>query len=287
MTPTTNRDYFPAWMAGPLGGLWPRHALGEQSVRTLVTAILVAMYLSYMAAVTLGGRLRARWVLGAILATHLAASCSRRRCSTPTSSTTSTTRAWASCITSTPTSSVPILEPHGDPAFTLSNWHWLVSPRTDLFFTLLTYVLVPLGVAGGFWALKCALPALRASLSSRWCGASAQLPRAQPRSRGRARRPEPDRARVGPGRRPQRHLHGAAADAWRLPADSRPRRRPTPASSVRALGGDERLSRPSRSSPPVGSRRRRRWRSRSRSSPRRGAVRSRPVSRPPRLSWAS
>ncbi len=155
MTPTTNRDYFPAWMAGPLGGLWPRHALGEQSVRTLVTAILVAMYLSYMAAVTLGGRLRARWVLGAILATHLAFLLAPPLQYTDVFNYINYAR-MGIVHHLDPYVSVPILEPHGDPAFTLSNWHWLVSPYGPLF-TLLTYVLVPLGVAAGFWALKCAL----------------------------------------------------------------------------------------------------------------------------------
>jgi hypothetical protein len=47
----------------------------------------------------------------------------------------------------------PALEPHSDPAFALSNWHNLLSPYGPLF-TLLTYALVPLGVAVSFWTLK-------------------------------------------------------------------------------------------------------------------------------------
>jgi alpha-1,6-mannosyltransferase len=52
-----------------------------------------------------------------------------------------------------PYTTIPLLEPQNDPAFTLSNWHWLVSPYGPLF-TLLSYALVPLGVAGAFWTLK-------------------------------------------------------------------------------------------------------------------------------------
>ena len=52
-----------------------------------------------------------------------------------------------------PSTTIPILEPHSDPSFVLSNWHHLLSPYGQLF-TLLTFAVVPLGVAGSFWALK-------------------------------------------------------------------------------------------------------------------------------------
>ncbi len=52
-----------------------------------------------------------------------------------------------------PYTTIPILEPHSDPSFILSNWHQLLSPYGPLF-TLLTFAVVPLGVAGSFWALK-------------------------------------------------------------------------------------------------------------------------------------
>src|SRR5258708_17202800 len=57
-----------------------------------------------------------------------------------------------------PYTSIPILEPHDDPSFALSNWHQLLSPYGPLF-TLLTFAVVPLGVAGSFWALKVVLAA--------------------------------------------------------------------------------------------------------------------------------
>jgi hypothetical protein len=57
-----------------------------------------------------------------------------------------------------PYTTTPILEPHSDPAFALSNWHQLLSPYGPLF-TLITFVVVPLGLAGSFWALKAILMA--------------------------------------------------------------------------------------------------------------------------------
>jgi hypothetical protein len=52
-----------------------------------------------------------------------------------------------------PYTALPAAEPRSDPAFGLSNWHHLRSPYGPLF-TLLSYVLVPLGVPASFWALK-------------------------------------------------------------------------------------------------------------------------------------
>jgi hypothetical protein len=58
-----------------------------------------------------------------------------------------------------PYTTIPILEPHGDPSYYLSNWHQLLSPYGPLF-TLMTFALVPLGVAASFWAIKAILGAV-------------------------------------------------------------------------------------------------------------------------------
>ncbi|MGP0102862.1 MAG: hypothetical protein ACLPUT_14740 [Solirubrobacteraceae bacterium] len=152
MTPTTNPRYFPAWMAGPLGGLWPSRSFSAQTMQALVAAILAAMYLAYLTAVGLGGRLRARWVIGAILAVHFAFVLAPPLQYTDVFNYINYGRMGVVHHLN-PYTTVPILEPHGDPAFAISNWHWLVSPYGPLF-TLFTYALVPLGVAGAFWALK-------------------------------------------------------------------------------------------------------------------------------------
>src|SRR5205807_576815 len=57
-----------------------------------------------------------------------------------------------------PYTTIPILEPHNDPSYGLSNWHQLLSPYGPLF-TLLTLAVVPLGVAASFWTLKALLAA--------------------------------------------------------------------------------------------------------------------------------
>jgi hypothetical protein len=55
-----------------------------------------------------------------------------------------------------PYTSIPVVEPHDDPSYALSNWHQLLSPYGPLF-TILTFAVVPLGVAASFWALKLVL----------------------------------------------------------------------------------------------------------------------------------
>jgi hypothetical protein len=52
-----------------------------------------------------------------------------------------------------PYTTIPVLEPHNDPSYAPSNWHQLLSPYGPLF-TLITFVVVPLGVAASFWLLK-------------------------------------------------------------------------------------------------------------------------------------
>src|SRR5205814_6954136 len=52
-----------------------------------------------------------------------------------------------------PYTTLPFHRPHADPAYRISNWHFLLTPYGPLF-TLLTYALVPLGVGASFWAIK-------------------------------------------------------------------------------------------------------------------------------------
>lgn len=152
MTPTTNARYFPSWMAGPMGALWPGRALGEKSAHVFVTVLMVLMYLAYVTALLFSGRLRARWVLAAILALHLLFLLAPPLQYTDVFNYLNYARMGVVHHLN-PYTTVPLLEPQNDPAFLLSNWHWLVSPYGPVF-TLGTYLLVPLGVTGGFWALK-------------------------------------------------------------------------------------------------------------------------------------
>jgi hypothetical protein len=52
-----------------------------------------------------------------------------------------------------PYTTIPVLGPHNDPSYALSNWHQLLTPYGPLF-TLITYAVVPLGIAGALWTFK-------------------------------------------------------------------------------------------------------------------------------------
>ena len=52
-----------------------------------------------------------------------------------------------------PYTTIPALGPHSDPSYALSNWHQLLTPYGPLF-TLITYAVVPLGLAGSLWTFK-------------------------------------------------------------------------------------------------------------------------------------
>ncbi|HEX4108416.1 MAG TPA: hypothetical protein VHX88_09800 [Solirubrobacteraceae bacterium] len=152
LTPTTDPAYFPRWMAGPLAGIWPRAPISDEALRWLVSGLLGAMYLGYAVTVGVGARIGARWVIGVILAVHVLFLLAPPLQYTDVFNYINYGRMGVVHHLN-PYATAPILEPHGDPAFALSNWHWLVSPYGPLF-TLFTYALVPLGVAGSFWALK-------------------------------------------------------------------------------------------------------------------------------------
>jgi hypothetical protein len=151
ITPTASAAYFPSWMAGPLGGVWPL-GMGEQAMHWLVAGILTAMYVAYLTSVTLAGGIRPRWVIGAILATHFLFLLAPPLQYTDVFNYINYGR-MEIVHHLNPYATVPFLEPHTDPAFAISNWHWLISPYGPLF-TLFTYALVPIGVAASFWTLK-------------------------------------------------------------------------------------------------------------------------------------
>ena len=152
LTPTTGPLYFPSWMAGPLGGVWSRGPISEQALHWEVSAILAGMYLAYLMTILLSARVRARWVLATVLAVHLVFLLAPPLQYTDVFNYINYARMGVVHHLD-PYGTIPMLEPHADPTFTLSNWHWLLSPYGPLF-TLATYALVPLGVPGSFWAIK-------------------------------------------------------------------------------------------------------------------------------------
>lgn len=154
-TPTSAGNYFPAWMAGPLRGLLPSLTRNDNRLAWLLSGLMLAMYVLYVLAFRFAERLRTRWTIAALLAIHLAFLLSPPLQYTDVFNYVHYARMGVLSGLN-PYTVIPALAPHGDPSFALSNWHHLLSPYGPAF-TLFTYALVPLGVAGSFWAIKLAV----------------------------------------------------------------------------------------------------------------------------------
>lgn len=149
---TTTGHYFPGWMAGPLGGLWPSLTRSTTGLRWLFTAPIVLMFASYLIGLRYVPLLRARWVIAAIVAAHAIMFLAPPLALTDIFNYINYGRMEV-VHNLNPYTTIPVLEPHNDPSYAPSNWHQLLSPYGPLF-TLITFVVVPLGVAMSFWILK-------------------------------------------------------------------------------------------------------------------------------------
>jgi hypothetical protein len=158
LSATTHTGFFPHWMAGPLGGLIPGLTRSPTKLKYLFTGALVVMYVSYLLALKYVPLLRARWAIGAVLAAHACFFLAPPLALTDVFNYVNYGRMEV-VHNLNPYTTIPILEPHGDPSYYLSNWHQLLSPYGPLF-TLMTFALVPLGVAASFWAIKAILAAV-------------------------------------------------------------------------------------------------------------------------------
>jgi len=157
LSPTSHTGYFPHWMAGPLGGLLPGFTHNGTTLKLLFTGMVLLMYGGYVVAFKQAPRLPARWLIAAIVVVHAIFLLSPPLALTDLFNYINYGRMEV-VHNLNPYTSIPIVEPHTDPSYLLSNWHELRSPYGPLF-TLLTFVVVPLGVAGSFWALKLILVA--------------------------------------------------------------------------------------------------------------------------------
>ena len=152
LSATTHGGYFPHWMAGPLGGLWPGLTRNGTKLKYLFSGAIVLMYGAYLLGLRYVPRLRARWAIGSIVAVHAIFFLAPPLALTDIFNYVNYGRMEVVHHLN-PYTTIPILEPHSDPSYFLSNWHQLLSPYGPLF-TLLTFAVVPLGVAASFWALK-------------------------------------------------------------------------------------------------------------------------------------
>jgi hypothetical protein len=152
LSPISRPAFYPNWLSGPLGGLWPGLANRGSAYKDIFTFSLFAMFAAYLASLRYAPRLRARWAVAAIVAIHVVFVLSPPLALTDVFNYINYGRMEIRHGLN-PYATIPLLEPHSDPSFWLSNWHGLLSPYGPLF-TIYTFALVPLGIAGSLWALK-------------------------------------------------------------------------------------------------------------------------------------
>lgn len=148
----SHTGFFPHWLAGPLGGLWPGFTRSAAVQKSLFTGALVIMYAAYVLSVKYATRLRVRWVIAAIVVAQAILLLAPPLALTDVFNYINYGRMGVLDHLN-PYSTIPALEPHSNLSFNLSNWHNLLSPYGPTF-TLITYAVVPLGVAGSLWSLK-------------------------------------------------------------------------------------------------------------------------------------
>jgi hypothetical protein len=159
--------FFPHWLAGPLGGLWPWLTRSPRTIKALLTGALVTMYAAYVVGLRYVPLLRARWAIATIVGVHVILLLSPPLSLTDVFNYINYGR-MGMLHGLDPYTTIPALGPHSDPSYALSNWHQLLTPYGPLF-TLITYAVVPLGLAGSLWMFKALLMALSlATISLVW-----------------------------------------------------------------------------------------------------------------------
>jgi hypothetical protein len=156
--------HYPGWLSGPLGPLTSWFTLDTSGLEVVFTAGVAVMYVAYVLVLICAPRIRPGWALAAVVVLQVIFFLSPPLTLTDVFNYLNYGR-MEIVHGLNPYTTIPALEPHTDPTFALSNWHDLLSPYGPLF-TILTFALVTLGVAGFLWALKTIL--LLASLGSVW-----------------------------------------------------------------------------------------------------------------------
>ncbi len=152
LAPTTHTGFYPHWMSGPLGGLLPGLTSNSTTLRFMFTGAIVVMFVAYVWVLRCAPRVPVGWVVAAIVLVHAIFLISPPLALTDMFNYINYGRMEV-VHNLNPYTTIPVLEPHNDPSYALSNWHQLLSPYGPLF-TLLTFAVVPLGVAASFWVLK-------------------------------------------------------------------------------------------------------------------------------------
>jgi hypothetical protein len=152
LSPSTSAGFFPGWLAGPLGGLLPSFPRGSEILRDIFTGSVFAMYASYALCVRQAPKLGAKLVIGAIVALQVIFLLSPPLALTDVFNYIDYARMEVVHHLN-PYTTIPVIEPHSDPAYALSNWHELMSPYGPLF-TIVMFAFVSSSVAVSFWLVK-------------------------------------------------------------------------------------------------------------------------------------
>src|ERR1700759_3622036 len=70
LSPTTHDNFYPHWMAGPLGGLWPSLTGNGTTLKYWFSGAIGGMYLAYLVVRKGSTSVRPRWIVASILAVH-------------------------------------------------------------------------------------------------------------------------------------------------------------------------------------------------------------------------
>jgi len=150
----TRPNYFPGWMAGPLGGLLG--SIGSSALKAIFSGALALSFAGYVLLVVRHSRaLSLGVVVTAIVAVHAILFMAPPLTLTDVFNYLNYARMDVVHHLN-PYVTIPVLEPHGDPSYALSNWHGLLSPYGPLF-TIFTFGLARLSPAAYLWTFKCTL----------------------------------------------------------------------------------------------------------------------------------
>jgi hypothetical protein len=149
--PTAGGDY--GWLVGPFAGLAETFPAGSVTASGTFSGLVVVMFGCWLALLAGVRTVGTRAVLAAVGLLHALFLLGPPLPLTDVFNYLNYARLGAVHGVN-PYVEIPAVFP-GDPTYDFATWHHLLSPYGPLF-TLFSYALVPLGMAGGFWALKLA-----------------------------------------------------------------------------------------------------------------------------------
>ena len=153
----------PAWLGGPFTGVASGLTTDKVALDAAFCGLIVVMFAAYLTVVAYADTVDRRWGLAAAVGLQLIFLCGPALWATDVFNYVSYARLDV-VHGLNPYVHLPAAAPH-DPTYSLRSWHHLLSPYGPLF-TIATFALVPLGLIGGYWALKVAVCA--ATLACLW-----------------------------------------------------------------------------------------------------------------------